>query len=105
VSAALEEAGYEVHEAADGEKGLAMLGSIRCDLVITDLLMPNKEGIETCRELRASDPEVPIIAISGAPEAATYFSILKHMGIGTALFKPFSRDELLAAVRASLEAS
>lgn len=102
VSAALEEAGYEVHEAVDGEQGLAMLDSIRCDLVITDLLMPNKEGIETCRELRRSQPDVAIIAISGAPEAATYFSILRHMGIEAALYKPFSRDELLAAVRDAL---
>lgn len=102
VGAALEEAGYEVHEAADGERGLSMLRKMQCNLVITDLLMPNKEGIETCRELRASNPDIGIIAISGAAEAATYFAILKHMGVRATLFKPFSRDELLAMVQSVL---
>jgi DNA-binding response OmpR family regulator len=103
VSAALQDAGFEVYEAADGEKGLALLQNVACNVVITDLLMPNKEGIETCRELRASNPEIEIIAISGAAEAPTYFAILKHMGVRAALYKPFSRDELLATVNSLLD--
>ena len=102
VSAALGEAGFEVHQAEDGALGLSLIRSFRFDIVITDLLMPNKEGIETCRELRTHAPDIGIIAISGAAGASTYFTILRHMGVGATLHKPFSREELLDAVQTVL---
>src|SRR5216684_3398316 len=61
----LESAGHTVSEAADGDAGLAMFYANSPDLVITDILMPGKDGIETIRELRGTNPEAKIIALSG----------------------------------------
>src|SRR5260221_4424854 len=61
----LEEEGHQVDEATDGEEGLARLQSTHIDLVITDIFMPHKEGIETILALRRQFPNVKIVAISG----------------------------------------
>src|SRR5262249_15356741 len=60
----LEKEGYNVEEAADGAVGLSLLQDHPIDLIITDLFMPEKEGIETMREVRRSFPQVKIIAMS-----------------------------------------
>ena len=61
----LEDAGYDVAEAADGQEAIKIQRGEPADLIITDLIMPEKEGIETIRELKQSYPDVRIIAMSG----------------------------------------
>ncbi|MCX8043425.1 MAG: response regulator [Desulfobacterota bacterium] len=96
----LETEGYTVVRAENGAIGIKKFQEGGIDLVITDLIMPEKEGIETIRELKALDPQVNIIAISGggilAPEQ--YLAIAKRLGVQRTFAKPFSRDEILAAV-------
>jgi DNA-binding response OmpR family regulator len=97
----LERAGYEVVLAADGDEGLRLFRERRADLVITDVVMPNKEGIEMIMELRVEFPKVKIIAISGGgrlgPE--TYLDLAEGFGAMRVFSKPFRLNELLAAVR------
>lgn len=61
----LENVGYEIVVAADGKKGIKAFQEKPLDLVITDIFMPEKEGLETIRELKRDFPDVKIIAISG----------------------------------------
>jgi YesN/AraC family two-component response regulator len=97
----LEREGYHVEAAADGERGLALFQSWRPDLVITDILMPGKEGLETIRELRAEDPDVQIIAISGGGDRGdlNFLRAASMFGAVRTLSKPISRDDLLPMVR------
>ncbi len=96
---------HEVVDAPNGEVGMKLFREEAADLVITDILMPDKEGTETIRELRRDFPEVKIMAISGGgrgnPDA--YLSLAKALGAEVTLTKPFGRAELLAAVRGLLE--
>ncbi|MCP4395954.1 MAG: response regulator [bacterium] len=61
----LEDAGYEVLEASDGQRGIRAFQEQPCDLVITDIFMPNKDGLETIMAIKTASPGVKIIAISG----------------------------------------
>lgn len=96
----LERAGYEVADVANGDLGLKKQRENPCQLVITDILMPDKEGIETIMELRKDDPRVPIIAISGGGVAGglDYLAVAKNLGARRTFAKPVDRRELLAAV-------
>jgi CheY-like chemotaxis protein len=100
VRAILESADHTVSEASDGHAGLAAYYLNPPDLVITDILMPGKDGIETIRELRVINPEIKIIALSGdVPFDGP--SILKaaHLfGANEVLEKPFRNDELVRLV-------
>jgi CheY-like chemotaxis protein len=98
--AALADAGHTVVEAADGQAGLALFHSRRPHLVITDLVMPVKDGIETIREIRKCDPETPILAISGtwAPADHLYLNAAKKLGAHVTLSKPFLPADLQRAV-------
>lgn len=98
----LTSAGHIVVLAADGREGLEQFRAGPADLVITDLYMPNKEGIETITELRLRLPQLPIIAMSGKPMAGTMLSIAGHLGAVAILQKPFSQKELLEAVDKAL---
>ena len=93
--------GYRVVRAPDGEKGLKTLKEGKFDLVITDIIMPVKEGIETIREIREYDPALPVIAVSGGGHAAggSYLRMALALGATEVLAKPFEQSELLAAVR------
>ena len=96
----LEMAGHEVLEARDGGEGIALFRSGHFDLVITDLYMPGKEGIETIQDLIAANDSVPILAMSGGGGYAGRGALLdaELLGAGRTLAKPFSPDELRAAV-------
>jgi CheY-like chemotaxis protein len=100
----LERAGHSVTEAGDGAQALHALRDITVDLVITDLIMPEMEGIETIRELRQSHPDLGIIAMSGGgrmtPEG--YLAAAKVFGAARVLAKPFENEELFAAIEAAL---
>lgn len=98
----LKAAGYEVALAADGEEGVKQYRASPADLVITDLFMPNQEGLETIRLLRKEFPGVRIIAMSGKPAAGTLLSIAQYLGAVTVLQKPFAADELLSAIQRAL---
>ncbi len=102
---ALEKAGHEVVEAADGNDGIAVCRRSPVDLIITDIIMPEKEGIETIVELRRDDPDVKIIAISGGGRIGTkdYLELAQRFGARQVLRKPFGRQELLDAVQETLD--
>jgi CheY-like chemotaxis protein len=98
----LARAGHEVTEAADGAEGLASVRAHMPDVIITDILMPNKEGIETIRDVRREAPGLPILVISGNPGSDLYMQMAKLLGAHAALAKPFRSAELLRAVDALL---
>ena len=97
----LELKGYEVVDATNGKEGIRLYRENPADLIITDIIMPDKEGIETIIELKRDFPDVKIIAISGGgrigPEG--YLSMAKKLGARYTFSKPVKREELLAAVR------
>ena len=96
----LKSRGYDVRAAADGLAGLEAFNDWHPDLVITDLAMPNVDGLELCRRLRAIS-QVPIIVLSAKGEEKTKVEAL-DLGADDYVTKPFGIDELLARVRASL---
>lgn len=101
----LERAGYAVAEAADGIEGIQRFREKPADLIITDLIMPNKDGIGVILELKKEFPGVKIIAMSGGglnrPEG--YLRGAKKLGAAYTLSKPISRQELLRAVADTLK--
>jgi len=101
----LQRAGYEVWAAADGGEGLDLFREKKVDLVITDIIMPEVEGIETIRTLLQEQPGVKIIAISGGGRISNDDLLLmaSHFGASLTLKKPFEREELLNAVRTVLD--
>jgi CheY-like chemotaxis protein len=100
ICAILAQAGYAVIEAADGGEALRMHGGRLADVLLTDLLMPEREGLETIQEFRRSFPGMPIIAMSGGGrfDAKDMLQVAHLFGAEQTLRKPFSRDELMAAL-------
>ncbi len=102
----LEAAGYEVAAAADGIEGIALFREAPFDLVITDLIMPEKEGIEMIMELKAEYPGVKIIAMSGGarmgPDA--YLKLANSLGAERTFSKPIARNTLMSAIQEMLGA-
>jgi len=96
----LKSRGYDVRAAADGLAGFEAFNDWHPDLVITDLAMPNVDGLELCRRLRAVS-QVPIIVLSAKGEEKTKVEAL-DLGADDYVTKPFGIDELLARIRASL---
>ena len=92
--------GYDVRTASDGLSGFQTFNDWQPDLVITDLAMPNMDGLELCRRLRTIS-QVPIIILSAKGEEKTKVEAL-DFGADDYVTKPFGIDELLARVRASL---
>ena len=99
----LKSRGYDVRAAADGLAGFETFSDWQPDLVITDLAMPNVDGLELCRRVRAIS-QVPIIVLSAKGEEKTKVEAL-DLGADDYVTKPFGIDELLARVRASLRRS
>lgn len=96
----LEAAGYEVMEAGDGEAGLALHHEHGADLVLVDIFMPERDGLEVIRELCAEIPHPKILAMSGGGQTGQ-IEILKAataLGASRALRKPFEPRDLLAAI-------
>jgi DNA-binding response OmpR family regulator len=96
----LEEAGYEAKSAADGSCGLKLLNAQPADLIITDIVMPEKEGLETILAIRKKNRTVPIIAISGGGKIGPekYLMMARSFGADYTFEKPFDRESFLAAV-------
>jgi two-component system, chemotaxis family, chemotaxis protein CheY len=96
----LESEGYEVAAAADGREGLALQRSKPSGIVVTDIFMPGKEGIETIFELHREFPQTKIIVMSGGPskKGLDYLSVALELGAARSLKKPFAPLELIDAV-------
>ncbi len=96
---------YITHEASDGNSALRIFRDENIDVVITDIVMPDMEGIETIRELRKINPDVKIIAFSGGGSLAPdgYLKIAASMGAKYTFQKPFDINELKEAVKKLLD--
>ncbi len=101
----LASAGYEVRTAMDGKEAEARFRSQAPDLVITDIYMPNKDGLEVIMELRASFPHTQIIAISGQVTNKNMLPVASALGAVRTLRKPFLPGELLQLVEEALSSN
>jgi CheY-like chemotaxis protein len=101
MQAALETAGYDVRIAAEGAQALALLRSRPADLMITDIFMPVREGIETISQCKTEFPQTRIIAMTagGITGKRDFLSAATLIGADATLRKPFAADQLLDAVR------
>ncbi len=101
----MEWAGYEVIEATNGRQGMRQQRKTPADLVITDLIMPEQEGLETISRMRKEFAGIKIIAISGGgrigPEA--YLPAARELGADRVFCKPFDVQELVTAVKELLD--
>ena len=95
-------AGHTVHEANNGEEGIELFHRVHPALVITDIVMPDMEGIELIRTLHEEAPTIPILAISGSGHPA-YLRAATGLGATAALAKPFRAGELLSVVERLLQ--
>ena len=100
---ALEAAGYEVTEAANGRQGLELYRHRPTDLVITDIVMPELNGLDMLLELTREFIHAKVIAISGAGGEQNDLDVAKLLGARQTLQKPFSMQKLLDSVRYELE--
>lgn len=96
----LERTGYSVDDAENGKVGLARHRDQPADLIITDIVMPEQEGLETIQELRRNSPETKVLAISGGGfnQPGNYLTLASHFGAHRVLPKPIEREVLLATV-------
>jgi CheY-like chemotaxis protein len=107
VSMMLKKGGYEVHLAEDGLEGLKSFRTFRPDVVVTDMVMPVKGGLDTIRLLHEWNPEVKIIAISGGARLGNKDLLVEAANLGAAriIVKPFEIEDMLAAVSYCLKAA
>ncbi len=98
--AVLTRAGHEVLEAGNGKDGVQVFNDEPCEVVITDIIMPEKDGIETILDLRRDHPNLKVIAISGGGRSTpdNYLHSAKLLGADRAIRKPFTNEEILSAV-------
>ena len=96
----LQAGSYDVEQAKDGNQGLMAFEQGEFDLIITDILMPRKEGIETILEIRGGNPDIKIIAISGGDRTGNnaYLEMAKKLGADGTLKKPFVAKQLLSLI-------
>jgi CheY-like chemotaxis protein len=101
----LERRGYQVLVAGDGALGVRIFRSEQPDLVITDIIMPEKEGLETIREIRGQCPHAKIIAISGGARIGNmdFLDITGKLGASEIISKPFDPSDLIALVSRCLD--
>lgn len=97
----IEEAGYTVYAAADGEEALTLLGEQHIDLILLDVMMPGMDGYEFTKELRVSDNELPIIMVS-AKQLPEDIKNGFRVGIDDYMTKPVDEEELLLRIKALL---
>lgn len=101
VQIVLEDDGHEVGVAENGKVGLELLGQQGFDLVITDIFMPEKEGIETLIDIKQADQSIRVLVISGGgrdAEQIMYLEQAEMLGADATLAKPFLTSELKQAV-------
>lgn len=98
--ATLAGAGHDIFEAGDGAKGVRRLRECEAELVLTDLLMPDRDGLEAIQQIRREFPAVTIMAMSGGGrlDAAEFLRIAKLLGARRTFLKPFAPGVLLQAI-------
>ena len=104
----LEQVGYHITEARDGEEALEQYRLAPADLVIMDILMPNQDGLETTVALRREFPDVKVIVITGGSDMIgmlNFLDVAKMLGAHSTLQKPFEMKALLDTVQAELQNS
>ena len=102
---ALEGAGHDVLEARDGRQALRLLDGAQMNLVINDIMMPEKDGLEVITALRRSSPQTRVIAITGGGILkARALHMASLLGAYSTLLKPFSLETLIEQVQAALAA-
>jgi DNA-binding response OmpR family regulator len=96
--------GHDVAEVRNGKEAISVINKEPPDLLITDLVMPEKEGLETIDEVKRKHPSLKIIAMSGGGRvnATDYLNIARAMGADLVLAKPFSIDEMVASLSSLL---
>ncbi len=95
--------GYRVTLAENGKLGIKAFRADPADIVVTDVIMPEKEGIETIIDLKKDYPDIKIIAMSGgAPHSATYLKMCAQLGAESTLSKPFSLATLNRTIKEAL---
>ena len=102
----LREHGHEVLTAANGKLGLRLLQTERIDLILTDILMPEADGIEVVLAAARDHPTVALVAMSGGSArmpGTDAVHLTRRLGAHAILVKPFSEEELLEAIRTALE--
>jgi DNA-binding response OmpR family regulator len=106
VTRILEAEGFQVALAGDGREGLKLMHNLKPRLVITDIIMPEMEGIETIREMRRERRDLKIMAISGGARMgnANFLDMARTMGADAIMEKPFEPEDLVAKVRQLLGA-
>lgn len=97
----LTRAGYLIESAENGLQGLKLIQDLHFDLVITDIIMPEKEGLELLSELRKRDTPVKVIAISGGGryQGIDYLAMAQKLGAMKTLAKPFGMREMLCSIK------
>lgn len=92
--------GHQVLLAEHGGQGLGICAATEIDLVITDIVMPEKDGLESIIEMRQKWPKLHILAISGGGQLppSTYLELARKLGASATLLKPFVREQFLNAV-------
>jgi DNA-binding NtrC family response regulator len=100
----LEAEGHEIITAGNGQEGLNQFRQSPTSLVITDMVMPVKDGLKMIMELERESPKVPVIAISGGGviDAERYLTLAESIGTRMTLTKPVSKQDLIDAVNAAL---
>jgi CheY-like chemotaxis protein len=100
----LRKEGYTIMEANEGGRGLKEFERSPADLILLDMFMPDKDGLETIMELRRTHPRVRVIAMSGGGFKGTVdvLHVAKKLGVRRTLSKPFTREQLLETVREEL---
>jgi CheY-like chemotaxis protein len=99
----LERAGHQVREARTGQEGLRLFHQTRPALVITDVLMPDMDGLEVTRTVHREAPEVPIMVLTGGIGERDFLDAAKLLGACRVLHKPVTRAELLDAVQGAIQ--
>jgi DNA-binding response OmpR family regulator len=94
----LEEAGYGVQEAADGAEGLRLYEKAPVDLVITDIYMPGRDGLEVLQTLRRLHPGIKVLVITGESDMVDYLEVARYLGAANVLRKPFELGVFLQTV-------
>ena len=97
----LEKNGYDVMDAHNGIQGVKLFKEHGPDIIITDLIMPDKEGLETIREIKKINPNIKIIAMSGGGvvDPDIYLDMAKKFGAQYSFAKPVNNDELLSTIK------
>lgn len=97
----LEHAGYDTLVATNGQEGVELFKQQPCDLVITDMVMPVKDGLQTILDLRVDSPDLPIVAISGGGNISKerYLAVAGYLDNVVTVGKPFTVETLINAVK------